>query len=59
MNADQIGGIVRAIVAFGGGFLVAKGLIDAATLATIGGAIATAVAAYWSYRTNKSGKVIQ
>ena len=58
MNTDQIGGIIRAIVAAIGGYFVGKGLVDANTVATVGGAVATIAIALWSYWTNKPGTSI-
>lgn len=58
MNGDQIGGIVRAIVAAIGGYFVGKGVIDGSTVATIAGAVATLATAVWSIITNKPGTVI-
>ena len=53
MTADQFAGIVRAIVAAIGGYLVGKGLVDAETVATLAGVAATAGAAIWSYLSKK------
>lgn len=53
MTAEQFAGIVRAIVAAAGGFLVAKGVIDAETLAALAGAVATIGAAVWSVLAKK------
>jgi hypothetical protein len=53
MNGEQIAGIVRAIVAALGGFLVAKGVADAETVAAVAGALATLVAAAWSVLSKK------
>lgn len=53
MTGEQLGGIARAIVAFGGGYLVAKGIGNAELWTTIGGAVSTIVIAWWSYKTNK------
>lgn len=58
MNADQIGGIVRAILAAVAGYFVGKGVVDQGTATTIVGAIGTLVVAVWSVVTNRSGKVI-
>ena len=58
MNADQIGGIVRAILTAVGGIVVAKGWTDGATFTLISGAIVTIAGALWSIYTNRSGKVI-
>ena len=57
-NSDQIGGIVRAILAAVGGYLVSKGLVSADTVAQISGAVVTIAVAIWSYYTNQSGKTI-
>lgn len=48
MTGEQIAGVVRAIVAAAGGYFVGQGLIDAETVTTIGGAVATLAAAAWS-----------
>lgn len=53
MTADQFAGIVRAIVAALGGYLVAKGVVDAETVATLAGVAATAGAAIWSYLSKR------
>lgn len=53
MTADQFAGLVRAIVAALGGYLVAKGLVDAETVATLAGVAATAGAAIWSYLSKR------
>jgi hypothetical protein len=48
MTAEQVAGIVRAVIAAIGGYLVGRGLADAETVAAVGGAAATIVAAVWS-----------
>ena len=53
MNGEQIAGIVRAIVAEVGGYLVGKGLADAETVAAVAGAAATIAAAVWSVLSKK------
>lgn len=53
MNAEQIAGIVRAVVAAGGGYLVGKGFIDEQTAAAVGGAIVTIAVAVWSVISKK------
>ena len=53
MNAEQFAGVVRAIVAALGGFLVAKGVADAETVAAVAGAAATLAAAVWSVLSKK------
>ena len=53
MTAEQFAGLVRAIVAALGGYLVAKGLVDAETIATLAGVAATAGAAIWSFLSKR------
>jgi hypothetical protein len=53
MTGEQIAGIVRAVVAAVGGYLVGKGLVDSETVVTIGGALATLVTAVWSVYSKK------
>jgi hypothetical protein len=53
MTGEQIAGIVRAIVAAVGGYLVGKGLADAETVAAVAGAAATIAAAVWSVLSKK------
>ena len=53
MTADQFAGIVRAIVAAVGGYLVGKGFADAETVATLAGVAATAGAAIWSFLSKR------
>jgi type III secretory pathway component EscV len=48
ITGEQIAGIVRAIVAALGGYLVGQGMIDAETMTAVAGAAATIAAAGWS-----------
>ena len=48
MNLDQVAGILRTILAAGGGYLVSKGYLDNATMLSIVGAIVTLATAGWS-----------
>lgn len=48
MNKDMILGLVRHLLTFGGGFLVAKGWGDAETVQTVAAAVATIVGVLWS-----------
>ena len=58
MNSDQILGIIRHILTFGGGLLVMKGLIDEALLSELIGATVTFIGTIWSFVTKlKSNKV--
>jgi hypothetical protein len=58
MNGEQIAGVVRAIVAALGGFLVAKGVTDAETVAAVTGAAATLAAAVWSVLSKKKPEAV-
>jgi len=48
LTQTQILGIVRHILTFGGGILVAKGLLDEGMVAEISGAVITLIGAIWS-----------
>ena len=48
MTAQEISGIVRALVSALGGYLVGQGMVDSETAMTIGGAVTTLVVAFWS-----------
>lgn len=48
MSNDQMAGVVRALAAAGGGYLVGQGLIDAETATAITGAVTTLAVALWS-----------
>lgn len=50
MTGEQIAGIVRALVAAIGGFLVGKGVIDSETVVAVSGALATLATAIWSVK---------
>lgn len=56
MTAEQFAGIVRAIVAALGGYLVGKGFADAETVATLSGLAATVGAAVWSVLAKKKAE---
>jgi hypothetical protein len=56
MTAEQFAGIVRAIVAALGGYLVGKGITDAETVAALAGAAATIGAAVWSVLAKKKAE---
>ncbi len=58
LNADQVGGIIRALLAAAGGWAIGKRYVDSATATTITGALVTVAIAGWSYYTNKPGTVI-
>ncbi len=48
MKPEEFGGIVRALVAAAGGWLVGQGIVDSETMMTVGGAVTTLVVAFWS-----------
>lgn len=54
MKKDQIAGIVRAVVAAVGGYFIGKGMVDAANVEIIAGALATLVTAVWSVMAKKA-----
>jgi hypothetical protein len=58
MNSDQIGGLIRAVLSAVGGYFVGKGLVDASTMTTIVGAIATIVMAGWSAWSNRASGLV-
>ena len=58
MNADQIGGVVRAVVGIGTAWLLGRGYITSGTAADISTAVLAVVVAGWSAWTNKPGTVI-
>ena len=53
MNSEQVGGIVRTIIAAAGGYFAAKGIGNAELWLAISGAASTIAVAYWSYKTKK------
>jgi hypothetical protein len=53
MTSDQITGILRAILAAAGGFILAKGWVNAETWAWLTGGILTIVPTLWSLWTNR------
>lgn len=54
---EQLLGILRAILAAGGGFLIGKGWVSAETWAWIGGGVLTVGPAIWSWITNRPGAI--
>lgn len=53
MNADQLGGIVRAVATTLLGYLAGKGIIGGDQVAGLVTAIGTIAVAAWSWHTNK------
>jgi len=48
LTQQQVLGIVRHILTFGGGILVTKGVLDEGMVAEISGAVITLIGAVWS-----------
>lgn len=48
MTGEQIAGVIRALTAAIGGYFVGRGMVDADTVAAIGGGLATVATAVWS-----------
>jgi energy-converting hydrogenase Eha subunit C len=53
MTGEQIWGVVRTVLAAGGGYIVAKGYIDNATMTSLIGAVGTIFIAGWSIWAKK------
>ena len=53
MTPDMWAGIIRTLLATGGGILVAKGLVDDGTMQAVVGAVVTIVTAVWSVLSKK------
>lgn len=58
MNWEQISSILRHILTFGGGFVVAKGWVDAETMTGIVGAIITIGGAVWGFLNKTSSSLV-
>jgi hypothetical protein len=57
MSSDQIGGLVRTLLGILGGFILAKGWVNAETWAWIVGGLASAVPAIWSWVSNRPAAI--
>jgi len=53
LTREQVLGILRHVLTFGGGILVAKGLIDETTWAEVSGSAITLIGAIWSILAKK------
>lgn len=58
MTADQVTGIIRAILTAVGGYFVARGTIDQGTATAIVGAAVTIAAAVWSLWSNRPKTIV-
>lgn len=54
MTKDQAEGLVRAVLAYGGGWLTAKGYVTSEQWLAVLGAVPAVVAAVWSFRSKKA-----
>lgn len=48
MKPEEVGGLIRTVGAFAGGYLVSKGVVDQATMMSLVGGVATVAVAIWS-----------
>lgn len=53
MTKAEVAGVARALLSAAGGFVVARGWLDAETAVSVAGALATLVAAVWSIRSKR------
>jgi len=58
ITSDRIGGVIRAIGATLGGYLVNSGYISASTAELATGLAVSVVVAIWSWWTNRPEKII-
>jgi hypothetical protein len=56
MNKEQVLGIIRHILTFGGGIAVAKGVLDEGTVTLIIGGVVSLVVTVWSIVDKIKGK---
>ncbi len=54
MTKEKLLGIVRHVLTFGGGILIAKGLMDDGTLTEIIGGVTTLIGTIWSLLSKKT-----
>ena len=54
MSQEQLLGILRHVLTFGGGLIVANGNVDDATMQTIIGAIVSLAGAVWSVHSKRA-----
>ena len=53
MTSEQFAGIIRAILAAGGGYFVGQGIVDNETMMSVVGALVTLATAGWSFWAKK------
>ena len=54
MNFEMLLGLIRHLLTFGGGWMVAKGFFDEATMNELVGAAMTVIGAIWSVVQKKA-----
>lgn len=54
MTKSEVNGVIRALLAAAGGFIVARGWIDQETMLALVGAGATVLTALWSVRSKRA-----
>lgn len=57
MTVEQISGVVRAVLAAVGGFVLGKGWLDASTWNWIVGGIVTVVPVIWTFIANRPAAI--
>jgi len=58
MSWEQISSILRHILTFGGGFIVAKGWVDTETMTGLVGAVITIGGAVWAVFNKTSSSIV-
>lgn len=53
LSKDEVYGVARTVLSAAGGYLVARGVVDAQTAVSVSGAAATLIAAAWSVRSKR------
>ena len=59
MNMEMVLGLVRHLLTFGGGFVVAKGWLDEGSVTEVVGAAITIIGSVWSVFQKKEAKVAE
>lgn len=49
MNKEKLMGVIRHLLTFGGGYIVAQGWLDEETVMELTGAAVTVIGVAWSY----------
>ena len=58
MNSEQVQSLIRAILSAIGGYFVGKGIIDASTMTSIVGALATLGVAVWGFFSKTNNAIV-